>query len=346
VARDFVQRNRRIAFGSALSLWETLDCLEDLPLERMDAKKHAGFTVLRAHDIEAPSSQNAPSVRLPTASKERSGSQEVPGAQSPTASKGPPSSQGVPGTPPPTTSNGTSSVGKEPASAVSSKEEEGSGGETGLEGELRGILSGTEGVGTKAGDMEVEEIESPGVLRARLAAEKGGQGAVTEERGRAGGDFKSDDLEQTATASGAPSGRISTPGLGTSQGGPLNSSEAPARINYSPEQLDVLAVLFTVVKILYIGGAVGRAHELATRVERARRLSEKPLHETMVRNEAAYFGCIYQVLTEYPIPLPLPDVNRYIFRRLKIGTRCSLCCQYPGTTFCGLLWVHLLMDTL
>lgn len=328
MARDFVRRNRRIALGSALSLGESLDCLEDLPLSGMDAKNHAGFTVLRAYDIEAPSGENAPSVLLPTASQERSGNKDMPGAQFPTASKGPPSSQGLPGTPP--TSNGSSSAGKEPAGAV--KEEGGSGGENGLEGESRGIRSGA---GTKAGDMEVEEIESPGVLRARLAAEKGGQGAVTEERGRAGRNLKSDDLEQAATASGAPSGRISTPsssGLATSQKGPLNSLEAPAKINYSPEQLDVLAVLFTVVKILYIGGAVGRAHQLATRVERARRLSEKPLHETMVRNEAAYFGCIYQVLTEYPIPLPLPDVNRCV-SKILIGTSFSFCCQYPGTSF-------------
>ena len=37
-------------------------------------------------------------------------------------------------------------------------------------------------------------------------------------------------------------------------------------------------------------------------VEPARRASARPLHTTVIRNEAAYFGCVAQLLADHPPP--------------------------------------------
>ncbi|GAQ83868.1 hypothetical protein KFL_001660050 [Klebsormidium nitens] len=155
-----------------------------------------------------------------------------------------------------------------------------------------GVTDALKANGSGAGetDIDVEEIVSPGVARVRLAAEK------------------SDANGSSAQANGNSSQNGATP---AHEAEPLAGSSAPAKIAYGSEQLDVLAVLFTVVKILYLGGAVERARQLAEKVEKARALSEKALHETMVRNEAAYFGCIYQVFTEYPLSRPLPPADSF-----------------------------------
>ncbi|CAI5535938.1 unnamed protein product [Closterium sp. Naga37s-1] len=76
---------------------------------------------------------------------------------------------------------------------------------------------------------------------------------------------------------------------------------------YNPEQLDILALLMTTVKALFLGGAVQRAKAVGALVERARLASATPLHQTLIRNEAAYFGCAFQLLTQYPIPHSLSD---------------------------------------
>jgi hypothetical protein len=38
----------------------------------------------------------------------------------------------------------------------------------------------------------------------------------------------------------------------------------------------------------------------------ARNASKAPLHTTFIRNEAAYFMCVAQLLAEHPVPLPPP----------------------------------------
>jgi len=50
-----------------------------------------------------------------------------------------------------------------------------------------------------------------------------------------------------------------------------------------------------VSQVLYVSGALARAAALASVVEPLRRASKTPLHETLVRNEVAYFGCARQV---------------------------------------------------
>lgn len=34
------------------------------------------------------------------------------------------------------------------------------------------------------------------------------------------------------------------------------------QVEYTPAQLDLLAILFTCIKVLYVGGAVGRTYQL------------------------------------------------------------------------------------
>jgi tetratricopeptide (TPR) repeat protein len=74
---------------------------------------------------------------------------------------------------------------------------------------------------------------------------------------------------------------------------------------YSQEELDLLALFFTVVKILYISGALSLLPKLISRLEEAR--VGNHLHETLIRNEHAYFCCISQIMTYLSKQLPLVD---------------------------------------
>lgn len=75
--------------------------------------------------------------------------------------------------------------------------------------------------------------------------------------------------------------------------------------DYDAEQLDILAIAFTCVKVLYIGGAIQRTRKLVELLEPARRAYRTPMHQTVIRNEAAFYGCIQQLLEQAPPQLPL-----------------------------------------
>ncbi len=79
-----------------------------------------------------------------------------------------------------------------------------------------------------------------------------------------------------------------------------------AQVEYTPTQLDFLALLFTVVKLLYIGGALPRCVRVVHLLDSAARASAQELHKTLIRNEAAYFGCVKQLVLQHPPP-PLPQ---------------------------------------
>jgi len=80
-------------------------------------------------------------------------------------------------------------------------------------------------------------------------------------------------------------------------------------MQYSEQALDALAILMTAVKVLYLGGAIVRAAEAIRMIEPARSASCKPLHTTLIRNEAAYFSCISQLLKDYPPPPTLHTLD-------------------------------------
>ncbi|GBG00012.1 hypothetical protein Rsub_12790 [Raphidocelis subcapitata] len=76
----------------------------------------------------------------------------------------------------------------------------------------------------------------------------------------------------------------------------------PRRVRYSDAQLDALALLFTAAKVLFASGALPAAAALCAALEAPRAASEAELHNTAIRNEAAYFGCVAQLLARHPPP--------------------------------------------
>ncbi|CAI5473075.1 unnamed protein product [Closterium sp. Yama58-4] len=122
-------------------------------------------------------------------------------------------------------------------------------------------------------------------------ASKGAESNGADCKGGGGGE----DGEVAGVGSGVT-------GVGLGVGGGVGVGGSNAKEEYNTEQLDVLALLMTAVKALFLGGAVQRAKAVGALVERARLASATPLHETLIRNEAAYFGCAFQLLSQYPIP--------------------------------------------
>ncbi|GAX80742.1 hypothetical protein CEUSTIGMA_g8177.t1 [Chlamydomonas eustigma] len=86
-------------------------------------------------------------------------------------------------------------------------------------------------------------------------------------------------------------------------------SSATLKVAYSPDQLELLAILFTATKVLYVGGALHQAGRLCELVETARLASTVELHKTKIRNEAAYFGCIHRLSLQFKAPLTSEELN-------------------------------------
>lgn len=72
------------------------------------------------------------------------------------------------------------------------------------------------------------------------------------------------------------------------------------KVAYSAPELDALALVMTAAKLLFAGGALPAAAALCGAVEPARCASCQPLHLTLIRNEAAYYGCVLQLLRDHP----------------------------------------------
>eukprot|EP01041_Mallomonas_annulata_P001238 gene1238-2405_t len=78
-------------------------------------------------------------------------------------------------------------------------------------------------------------------------------------------------------------------------GAPLTPSESSSFV-FDERGLDMLAMGFTAVKILFLQGELPVLPHLFRVIEKTRRRSAKPLHETLIRNEHAYYICITRVL--------------------------------------------------
>jgi len=68
-------------------------------------------------------------------------------------------------------------------------------------------------------------------------------------------------------------------------------------VQYSAQDLDLLALGFTAVKILFVQGRIPALSALFCAIEPARLRSKVALHETDVRNEHAYYQSIAQILS-------------------------------------------------
>ena len=71
---------------------------------------------------------------------------------------------------------------------------------------------------------------------------------------------------------------------------------ASSKEEYDGDALDLLAISFTLVKLLYLRGRLHRLPAVFKVIEPTRRRSQVPIHETTVRNEHAYYQCIAQTL--------------------------------------------------
>jgi len=74
------------------------------------------------------------------------------------------------------------------------------------------------------------------------------------------------------------------------------TAERSGGVELADWELNALAVVFTMVKIMYLCGAFRCLPRVISVIERLRIHLEVPLHYTTIRNEAAYYGCISQVL--------------------------------------------------
>ena len=75
----------------------------------------------------------------------------------------------------------------------------------------------------------------------------------------------------------------------------MNAAVSFAR-DFVDSELDLLALGFTAVKILFLQGKLSRLPGLFALLEPLRCYSRKQLHETMIRNEHAYYQSIGQIL--------------------------------------------------
>ncbi len=66
---------------------------------------------------------------------------------------------------------------------------------------------------------------------------------------------------------------------------------------YDGDALDLLALAFTMVKLLYLQGKLHRLGALFKVIEPSRLRSRTPIHETTIRNEHAYYQCVAQTLS-------------------------------------------------
>ena len=93
-----------------------------------------------------------------------------------------------------------------------------------------------------------------------------------------------------------------------------NPNLRPAN-TYNDAELDVLALAYTGVKVLY-AGALSALPSLIRLIEPVREV--KDLHLTRVRNENAYYCCIAQLVSSMPASLPpLPPSTSRATRTLS-----------------------------
>jgi tetratricopeptide (TPR) repeat protein len=81
------------------------------------------------------------------------------------------------------------------------------------------------------------------------------------------------------------------------------STETP----YSIEELDLLAIYFSLVKILFVMGVLSPLPSLIHLIEKARVKNYHTLHKTAIKNEFAYFRMIAQIMTDLSPKIPIPE---------------------------------------
>ncbi|GAM29273.1 hypothetical protein SAMD00019534_124490 [Acytostelium subglobosum LB1] len=78
--------------------------------------------------------------------------------------------------------------------------------------------------------------------------------------------------------------------------------DQPTDAPYTKDDLDLMSLWFTIVKILYVLGILEPLPALISALEPLRK--DRNLHLTVTRNEQAYFMCISQLMTFRELPIP------------------------------------------
>lgn len=83
-------------------------------------------------------------------------------------------------------------------------------------------------------------------------------------------------------------------------------TQCPADV-YSEGQLETLALLFTTAKMFYLTGRLFAAGQLCRLIQPLR--ENRELHKTLVRNEHAFFACVFEIVKELAA---LPDSSNLL----------------------------------
>lgn len=73
----------------------------------------------------------------------------------------------------------------------------------------------------------------------------------------------------------------------------ISDKISPSNNEYTPDELDLLALFFTLIKILYLSSEIRAIQSLLPLIESIRGSN---LHLTTIRNEHAYYCCIQQLV--------------------------------------------------
>ncbi|KAH3732418.1 E3 ubiquitin-protein ligase [Pelomyxa schiedti] len=104
--------------------------------------------------------------------------------------------------------------------------------------------------------------------------------------------------------------RPTSPDVSIAAGEVIPDVSAAEKTAYTPAQLDLVALFFTVTKLLYVLGYLQFVGPLASLLETCR--EGRDLHLTVVRNEQAYFSCIHENTKLRQLPLTLTPQKIYL----------------------------------
>ncbi|XP_078693360.1 uncharacterized protein LOC144923048 isoform X1 [Branchiostoma floridae x Branchiostoma belcheri] len=117
--------------------------------------------------------------------------------------------------------------------------------------------------------------------------------------------------------------------------------QPPQQRAYNDQELNLLAVMFTLVKILFVKGALGLVPSFTKLLDPAH--ADRDLHTTLIRNEAAYYSTISQVMKIKLNPACLENSPQFVY--LAGDSHCITpawrSVQYKGSTHV----IHPLLST-
>ncbi|XP_078613296.1 uncharacterized protein LOC144882989 [Branchiostoma floridae x Branchiostoma japonicum] len=87
--------------------------------------------------------------------------------------------------------------------------------------------------------------------------------------------------------------------------------QPPQQRAYNDQELNLLAVMFTLVKILFVKGALGLLPSFTKLLDPAH--ADRDLHTTLIRNEAAYYSTISQVMKIKLNPSCLENSPQFVY---------------------------------